>query len=329
MNFIITGFLFTALPQFTNSQVIQKHELLISSSLLIFAFLTSYFPFILHAFMFSFYCYLLMILISRLLTAKQAIPYSFYFLPIAITYGLIAQIIWLMPIDGLEVYAKKLSYYGYILGAFMGVGLRLIPGMLGHSEIVIKQRKNYEAHKPITTDYKILLILFNLQVLFDVFNLPKSAILARLSFIGLSSITFFKIYTRPKNKTWHAWGVWLSIWSIMIGVVLVSINPENQVHWLHQIFVNGFVLMALMVMTRVTRAHNHLSPHKEDSRVLLAFIGLTIFAGLTRVTAFVTPSYDNHLAYAAFLLIGVFFGLFLYLNEFKPKKQHEAQRVFN
>jgi uncharacterized protein involved in response to NO len=321
MNLIVTGFLFTAVPQFTGTDSITKSELLISTTLLIGALFGSSITLLFHGLMLSFYVYLLIILASRLLTAKQAIPYSFYFLPLAVFYGVCAQLVWLLPIEGLEIYAQKFLYFGYFLGVVMGVGLRLIPGLLGHVDIVKKQRKNYESGRPLTGDFKLLLVLFNVQVIFDVINMPVTMMLSRFLFILIPSIMMFKIFRTPKSKTWHAWGIWLSIWSLIVGVLLIFADPANSSHWLHLIFINGFVLLAFMVITRVTRAHNNLDIKKEDSKILLFIIGFTIFTGLTRVSAFLIPnSYANHLAYAAAMLIALFIGLFIYLNRFKLKK---------
>jgi uncharacterized protein involved in response to NO len=321
MNLVITGFLFTALPQFTKTESIKRSELLISTTLLICAFIGNAYPFLFHGFMVCFYIYLLILLSSRLVTAKEKIPYSFYFLPMAILYAVIAEMFWLMPIPGMDEYARKFLYFGYFLGVIMGVGLRLIPGLLGHTDIVKKQRKNYESGKPITNDFKVLIILFNLQIISDVMNSGVSTVLFRFLFLLLPAVTMFKLHRRPKAQTWHAWGVWLAVWSIITGFIAIHLDPINTAHWIHLIFINGIVLLAFMIITRVTKAHNSLDNKKEDSKTLLTIILLTLFTGLTRASSFYMPSsYANHLAYAAMLLIILFIWLFFYLNKFKDKK---------
>ena len=321
MNLIVSGFLFTAIAKVTGTEDIKKSELLISTTLLICAFFGNGIPFIFHGFMLCFYLYLLIILASRILTAKQKIPYSFYFLPMAILYATLAELLWLLPIPGMDAYARKFLYFGYFLGVIMGVGLRLIPGLLGHTDVVKKQRKDYESGRPITNDFKVLIILYNFQLISDVLNNSVSTVLFRFLFLLMPAVSMFKLYRAPKSRTWHAWGVWLSVWSLITGFIVLHLDPINTAHWLHLIFINGFVLLAFMVITRVTRAHNNLDIKKEDSKTFLAIILMTLFTGLTRATSFLmTNSYSHHLAYAAIMLIAIFIWIFFYLNRFKEKK---------
>ena len=233
-----------------------------------------------------------------------------------------AELLWLIneliPMPYLESTARYLLHNGFILGAIAGVGIRLIPGLLGHVEVVKKQRELYENNRPIPNSFWLVLIIYNVFILVHLFFDEVMADLLKVFWVSLVSLSYWKIHNLPKTRTIHAFGVWLSIWSIFLGIISSVILRDQFIHWTHITFVSGFLLLVVMVMSRVTIAHNKLGSEKEKSKWLGAIIGLIIFAGLTRATAYLIPdSYTNHLAYASMLMIIAFAFLLKLLNFFR------------
>lgn len=260
--------------------------------------------------------------ISRFFGACENPPFSFIFLPIAIFWGISAELLWLInelvPTPFLESTARYLLYNGYILGAIAGIGIRLIPGLLGHTEIVKAQRKLYEEDKKVPRDFIFIVVLFNLFIITKLFINDFLANALEVFWLSLVSISYCKIYKLPKAKTFHGYGVWLSIWSILLGVLTTTILKDQFVHWTHITFVSGYLLLIVMVMTRVTIVHNQLGFEKEKSKWLAAIIGITIFSALTRASAYlIPPSYTNHLGYASFLLVLAMAILTIFLKSFQ------------
>lgn len=329
MNLALSGFLFAALPQFTKTNFINFKEAiyLVSTFIAATLFLSLGQIFIFHALIFSFNVYLMFFVVSRFVGAQENPPFSFLFLPIAIFWGLSAELLWLIneliPTPYLESTARYLLYNGYFLGVIAGVGIRLIPGLLGHTEIVKAQRKLYEEEKKIPKDFIFIVFLFNLFIMTKLFINDFLADAFEVFWLSLVSLSYWKIYKLPKAKTFHGFGVWLSLWLIFIGIISSILLKDQFSHWTHLTFVSGFLLLVVMVMTRVTIVHNKLGFEKEKSKWLAAVIGIIIFAALTRASAYLIPdSYQNHLAYASLLIIVTFGILVWFLRFFKSEINH-------
>lgn len=324
MNLALVGFVFTALPQFTKTNYISFKEAvyIVATFITAILFLTMGQVFVFHALIFSFKIYLMFFVKSRFFSSKETAPFSFYFLPIAVFWGLSAELLWLInelvPMAYLEETAKYLLYNGYFLGVIAGVGIRLIPGLLGHTDIVKKQRAIYENNKPTPKLFLSLIFTFNLFIITHLFFDEMAGNILRVIWLMLISTSYWKLFSLPKAKSFHAFGVWISIWSILLGIVSSIILKDQFIHWTHITFVSGFLLLVIMVMTRATVAHNKLGFDKEKSKWLAAVIGLIVFAALTRASAYLIPnSYTNHLAYASVLVLAAFAILIWLLNFFK------------
>lgn len=324
MNLALGGFVFTALPQFTKTNPISFKEAIFIVSVFIISclFLTLGQTFIFHTLIFSFLVYLMFFVVSRYFGAKENAPYSFIFLPIAIFWGMSAELLWLInelvPTPFLESTAKYLLYNGYFLGVIAGVGIRLIPGLLGHKEIVMEQRKVYESGAKTPHSFTFIVVLFNAFLITKLFFNDFIADSLQTFWIILVGMSYWKLFKLPKARNFFGFGVWFAVWSILIGHVSTLLLSEQFTHWTHLTFVSGYLLLVVMVITRVTIAHNELGMDKEKSKWLAGIVGLIIFASLTRASAYMLPnSYTNHLAYASLLMVVAFALLTWFLKFFR------------
>src|SRR5690606_6854530 len=95
--------------------------------------------------------------------------------------------------------------------------------------------------------------------------------------------------------------LWISGWSIVVGLLLNAALPAYSIHVMHLVYAGGMGLMTLMIATRVTLSHGrHDLSLESRSRILAATGALVVCAALTRVSAGWLPEvYLTHLGYAA------------------------------
>jgi uncharacterized protein involved in response to NO len=193
----------------------------------------------------------------------------------------------------------------------MGVGGKLIPGIFGHAPIIVLQRSAGTTSKPILknipTQLFVLGALFIVSFVMEIFANRTIGTGLRAIVVTFVALAYWKTLKLPQERGVMTIMLWLSAWSIVLGVWGYVLSPVYAVHAAHLIFVSGFSLMTLMVASRVTLAHNQNQETKErlekKSKILLWVGILVILAALTRVTApFIDPlTYFRHLMYAAIL----------------------------
>lgn len=110
----------------------------------------------------------------------------------------------------------------------------------------------------------------------------------------------------PRTPGLHRRLVWLSVWSMPVGLLGAGLAPDLRIAALHVLFIGGFSLMAFGVATHVSLSH---LPNLERLAVgrprAVAVLGVTmVLAMLARVAADVTDSYFDHLGWASALWIG-------------------------
>ena len=298
----IAGFLMTAVPRFSGAPYAKISDICLFSLITFSGFVSSFSGNDKIVSFFSAFqaMAILSFLLSRISKRKQNPPYSFLFI-------FVGLILWMVSafhfgFTGSET-LKSLHYEGAIAAIILGVGSRLIPGILGHSEIVQQQRAAYE--KPIsiikTVPISFLLLIFGFVVSYfmdDYSNFLRAAI------VGWVAVKYWKLYKKPKEKTALTWSIWSSSWLIVTGFVARAILSEGDIHLSHIFFIGGIVLLSLMVATRVIQSHGPKDKKLENAGVIHWVLSLTILAMLTRVSAYYLPElYLSHLAYGALILI--------------------------
>lgn len=309
---MILGFLLTALPQFTKSSETTKIEF---SLAFILALAPSYAGFMANAQTLSIISllqasFLIFYVLKRFVTMKTNPPYSFIFMPVALLLWCVADLRHLFLDDP----ASLLLFYEAATMAFIiAIGTRLVPGLLGHQEIVDYQRGIYETQtsflKMIPKGFLLMTIVYGLSA----FSFERDLSFLRVGVLTSIALSYWRIFSLPTEKTSYAWSVWLCIWGILITSYLKLFFPEYGIHISHGYFLMAIVLLSLLVGTRVVRAHYIKDSQLEKSRLLYVLVGLLFLAAATRVTApLLARGYENHLAYSSIVLISSSF-LWIYL----------------
>ncbi len=159
----IAGFLMTAAPRFSQTESSRFFEIasfmLITLVGLFFAaidaesivfFISSVQAFILLTFM-----------LSRIKTRKANPPFSFIFVIVGLGLWLVSGVLCAFTSDSVFT---KLHYEGAISAIIIGVGCRLIPAILGHSEIILPQH-NFQAPGKLKPLYSVIPPVFTLVML--------------------------------------------------------------------------------------------------------------------------------------------------------------------
>lgn len=311
----VTGFLMTAIPRFTEAGYAKIREILPNAILLIAAQLSLYFGN--HEFSYLFTTLAIGILLvfarARFLARKTNPPHTFVFVGAGLLLWFFTNIILgfqdLLP-QVLILPFQKLFSTGIVMCFVMGVGGRLLPSIFGFDEIVLNQKTIYEQPKSFWTvipgDISACVFLFLSSYFGEPFFGLAITSFIRLGVASYIAYRYWGIGKAPKRKSVLSWSLWISAWSLILGLSLPIIWRGFDTHSEHVIFVSGFSLMTLMVATRVTLAHGNEGLRWElRSKTLIVIAVLLLLSMITRVTAVLMPQiYLTHLAYAAILWVG-------------------------
>lgn len=297
----IGGFLMTAVPKFSKTFEARQWEVisfLIIGILGIYPAMTEQESYLL---VFSALqgIILLGFIFQRIFKRKENPPYSFVFIFVGLFLWVFSS---LAGVFGDYELFKEIHYEGAVASIILGVGSRLIPGILGHVEIVKEQRKVYETPGPVLGTvpwYFFLFIFFFVLSYFFSFGAVIRAII--VSIIGLQ---YWQLHKRPVLRTALTWSIWTAGWLIVLSFILRAVWQEGMIHGSHAFFLNGIVLLSLLVATRVIQSHGPKLKELENWKGLYLVTFLVFFTSLTRVLAYVMPAtYLTHLGYSSFVLL--------------------------
>lgn len=286
----------TALPQFSQTKAATKGEVLFYVIMTLTFIMTG-----LHlASLLQVLC-LLFFMFTRIGTRKENPPYTFIFLPIALLFWAIAD---LNAILNFTEDLNHLHFEGTFLALIIGVGSRLIPGILGHVEIVQNQRQNYENLKPLTQiipkSFYLLIILYLTAYLSS--NVVVSSIL-KIMVLFYVAVKFWRVHKFPVIRSSLTWSIWIAVWILLLIFTLNPFFAEAGVHYFHGFLISTVTLLTLMVATRVLQSHGPQDKSCENHQKLRWITALIILAGATRVSAYYLPHvYYTHLAYSSLVL---------------------------
>jgi hypothetical protein len=313
--FFIAGFLMTAVPRFSQTSTATYTEiysfLVVSVVGLVFVFWelekVAYAASALQGIL------ILLFLGARISKRKVNPPYSFVF----ILFGLILWIV--SAVFGIFVESnalKNLQYEGAIVAIILGVGSRLIPGILGHVAIVQSQRAKYEKEIPYLKSVPLHFFVLIAFFCISYFLTEQVGSITRLIIFLIISVFYWKIYLFPKDRSALTWNIWISCWLMLMSFLLKALWQDGAIHASHAFFFSGIVLLTLLVATRVLQSHGPKDKRTENYKTLYAVSFLIVFAGATRVSAvFIPASYEHHLGYSSIVLtIAVLLWSFRYLR---------------
>ena len=313
--FFITGFLMTAVPKFSQTDTANSLEiyffLVVSFVGLIFAFMemdkAAFVSSALQALL------ILKFLAIRITKRKVNPPYSFVFIFIGLFLWLVSAIFGVFVESNAF---KNLQYEGAIVAIILGVGSRLIPGILGHVEIVQSQKNKYEKQIPYLKTVPLHFFALIAIFILSYFLPDQVGSIARLIVFLVISVFYWKIYLFPKDATALTWNIWVSCWLMLMSFLLKALWVEGAIHASHAFFFSGIVLLTLLIATRVLQSHGPKDKRAENYKSLYIVTFLIVLSGATRVSAVLIPgSYERHLGYSSIVLtMGVGLWAFKYLR---------------
>ncbi|MCB9090927.1 MAG: NnrS family protein [Halobacteriovoraceae bacterium] len=319
--FSILGFLLTAIPRFTDSEFLTKYELLFFLIViifnLIFFFLNLIFWFWLDIFLGL--IFLFVFGAKRFLKRKQNPPFTFLFVGMGILIGIFGSLFnSLLNLNEelffyLEPWGKVLFYDGMTTSFVIGVGGRLIPGILGFKDIIINQREIYEKSKSfievLPVNIQLMAILYFVSLLLEGFGREVIGYIARAIVITYMSIKYWRIHTKVKTGKWHGRILRISCWFILIASWILCFKVDVAIHVKHLIYIGTYLLMTIMVASRVIIAHGYQSSLEFEHRIFPYLItgSLIALAAILRfLVIFSEP--DNYNVYLGFVGFLVFFS---------------------
>jgi uncharacterized protein involved in response to NO len=298
----IAGFLMTAVPKFSKTESAKFYEVLFFFLATVFGLAGAFLQLEKFAYLFSAMQAFLILsfLLMRVFHRKENPPYSFVFIFVGLILWLISAMV--SSFNPTIAY-KSLHYEGAISAIILGVGSRLIPGIMGHVEVVQTQRSHYENSKPflltVPLHFYAMIGLFLGSYFFS--DMPGLAV--RAFIVGGIALYYWQLYKAPKEKTSLTWCIWISCWLIVASFILKVLWYNGAIHASHAFFLSGIVLLSLLIATRVLQSHGPQKKSLENLKRLYVVTGLVILAGATRVSAFLMPAYYlKHLGYSSIVL---------------------------
>lgn len=299
----ICGFLMTAVPKFSQTMTARKFETILFLFTTLIGLILCYFEqerlvLAISAIQASI---ILFFLFSRIFKRKVNPPYSFVFIFVGLLLWLVSSVLSIFfDMDSLKI----LHYEGAIAAIILGVGSRLIPGILGHVEIVNVQRERYEKPISILATVPLAFVLLMMSFVLSYFLPEFVGGVVRVLVIGIVSFKYWLLWKGPVNRSAFTWCVWLAGWLILLSFLLKAIWPDGLIHASHAFFINGIVLLSLLIATRVLVSHGPQIKELENNRVLYVMSFLLILSSATRVSAYLLPEmYLTHLGYSALLFV--------------------------
>lgn len=304
----IEGFIFTALPNFTQGPKLSGQAyvfVLFLKSIQLLGFLTDSH----RTMLLSLLPDLLMLLsftLSQYKVKKSNPPPSFIFVLIGAAYGLVY---FLLEIFSPANNQTVLLEYGFILNIILGVGLKILPVVLGRVNngpmFVLEKKKEALKDKIKKQEHHLFLAAVNLSLMVMIFaNFLAGSFLMSATLLFLFHRKL-KIFERPKNRTLVTLGIWISLWSIVLGTLLSGFDTFS-IFGRHIFFISGVALLTIMIASRVTLSHGGYGLHFEStSKSLGAVVGLAVLSAMLRFVPSVLDflTYEHALLCAAILWI--------------------------
>lgn len=297
-----SGFLLTAVPRFTGTPRCSPLELAIACLLALLPmahFKPYHYGFALLLFIAAFFA-------RRFKKRVFSPPPHFLFIPIGLTAGLVGTAVAALS-DQIEIPtawttgARILIYHGTIQAFALGIGAKLVSALLGWAPPPDAQTLN---SKSLQTVAAAQAALFASSLGLELSGFITAGVALRAICATWIALQHWKLYRRPRIRSRQSFWLWVSAWSLTLGLWGQALQPGLFIHFAHLVFVSGLGLMTFMIASRVTLAHGGHSLEIEKRSKIYATIGICIvLAALTRVSAPWSGSYTWHLAYAAGLWI--------------------------
>ena len=315
LHFSIVGFLLTAIPRFTKTDFLSKMELLFfippTTAVIFYSIVenSSFFWF------FNSINWILLIVFGFRRFRKRAEnpPYTFLFVGAGVVLSFISSFCIFLSFYtqdyNLDTIGYLLYYDASVLSFILGVGGRLIPGILGLTDIVQSQKKIYEKPIPfiqaVPKRIFLTLVVFICSFILEFLELNITAFILRALVITYFAVAYWGIFKSSKEKSWQKRSIKASVFFMAIAYWAVLAFPKHILSLKHLIYIAGYYTLTLLVASRVTLAHGKEGLELEKRIFPFGFVAfLVLFGAITRASITFLPGrlYMSHLGYAAALL---------------------------
>lgn len=321
------GFLMTAVPRFTGSKHASKSEVFFQAGLFLallgFGFASSRIYF--HVLSVASFVSLIAYCLSRFRTRTYSPPRFFIFVGLGLAFGtagaalLAANDLQLIPAP-VALFGHLLYTQGMILALIAGVGTHLLPAIFGWTDLPIQITRLSKEPPLLHQLLPVILLASTLLAAYAIESAgaqtPGRAIQAGV--LTWLAVRYWRIFSKPKARGWLPKILWVSAWTLLIGLWLPVAFPAYWIHAIHLAFIGGIGLMTFSIATRVTLAHGGYGVRAELRFAPLGVPAILILlAAITRSVAMYVPQvYIHHLGYAAVTWIA---GVVVWSVAFLPR----------
>jgi len=197
-----------------------------------------------------------------------------------------------------ELFGRRILWQGAPLAVVVGIGGHLGPRLLGYPEGVVPKHPAVRGWRGVAAAFRGEAILWWGGGLALVAGFVAEQLgyeyggrLLRAVVVTVGLLAAGQFWRLPRVRAPFAWGVWHSVWAVILGTWAVALAGRYYVAALHLIFIGGFSLMVFMVGARVTLSHGGymaLEPHNRPIR----WVGTGVITALSlRVVAAATPEH--------------------------------------
>lgn len=275
-----TGFLMTAVPRFTGTFHPEIYELGISFLGLVLLPFVSWMSIVgSSALLILLHLNLVLFFVRRFLKRRAPLPHPFLFIPTSLLISILGHGLIILSLGGWlsSVYysmGKLLAFYAFMLGIVLGVGSKIIPAFTGQGLLVQKNGRLMLG----------VVALFFSSFFIELFLNLRLGLSLRFLTIFYVAFRIWRIHQKPMNPSKLSFGLWISCWCLLIGVLGGSLFPRYLLEWNHVVFIGGFGLMTLMIGSRVIIAHGGFDLVKEgENPWIAAIIGALLLTSCVRV----------------------------------------------
>lgn len=322
--FSIVGFLLTAIPRFSDTDFLKRGEFFtffLISIVIIWSVLLEFYAYFWFGITLTF-VNLMVFAIKRIKDRKKNPPPTFIFVGLGLLLGFIGSFFHFLsqflPDDfsHLQVWGKLLFYDSMVSALILGIGSKLLPFIWGFDLFAPDKSTENNSIVP-SLDILIVLIAYIIAILLEGNGIFYWSQIIKASCFTFVGFRFWKLHIKIPTKKWHGRMLKLSAWSLVIGSWSLCIENENIIHFRHVIYIGCYVLMTMMISSRVILSHVGHDLLFESRKNPYLIIGLLVLLSMsTRVFAFLIPdSYFQHLGYAAIVLIAAIFFWFFYFGK--------------
>ena len=280
------GFLMTAIPKMTRTQPAHFIEVALPFFLVITQWALSLLdkPQLSYA-LYGIQIFFLISFIGRRFRSRGQTPFEgFVFIPFAFVFGLFGPIYYFLSSSQNLSFFYIFSGQIFVLNLVCGLGSRLIPILTRVPQAI---NPDVAGVRSRFLEMFLFAAFLNSSFVFEFFRMNQLAYAIRVLFLIIFSIRHLKVFLCPMVRSYVGWGIRVSIFSIILGYLLLAITKGNQLALFHLVFIGGFTLITMMVATRVTLAHGGESLDLElNSKWIVLVVALLFVSMLLRVLAF-------------------------------------------